>query len=201
MIRINLLPHREQKRQAKIRRFAAFLGIFACAGLIMVLLGFLFLQERIQVQTDRNTYLHDEIHRLDLQLEQIADLKKDLEALNKRKDVVQRLQSNRSEVVNVMLALVKQTPTGIYLKEVKQSGASLVLTGFSQSNARVATYMRSLEDSPTFVKPVVLQGVQTVRSNGSQGNLQSFTLTVNIAREATDDDADKSKKHTADKKG
>ncbi|SFN27682.1 type IV pilus assembly protein PilN [Formivibrio citricus] len=155
MIRINLLPHREHKRQARRRRFLSMLvfGFLGAVGVAM--LGFTVLTTRIDTQKQRNQFLANENKKLDLEIAEINKLKAEKQALLDRKKVVERLQSNRTESVRILDQLVRQTPEGVYLKEFKQTGDKMVLTGYAQSNARVSAYMRNLNDSPVFEQPLL----------------------------------------------
>lgn len=179
MIRINLLPHREQKRIAKIRRFGVFAGIFALSGVFAVVAGFLWLSQGIDIQRERNTYLEGEISNLDRQLNEIETLKKERKSLLDRKEVVERLQANRAEAVKIMDQLIRQMPEGVYLKEAKQTDATLSLVGYAQSNARVATFMRALEDSPQFESPSLVE-IKTTEQGGQRYG--EFTLSVKVTR-------------------
>lgn len=186
MIRINLLPHREQKRQAKVRRFALFLGVFAVGGVAIAAAGALYLSQRIDSQNDRNAFMEEENRKLDRQLAEIETLKKERAELLARKSAVERLQSNRDEAVKIMDQLVRQTPEGIYLRDLKQSDNSITLVGFAQSSARVATLMRQLEDSPQFEAP---QLVKIVSATANNQKVQQFDLTVKVTRQNTEGDA------------
>ncbi len=196
MIRINLLPHREQKRIAKIRRFGVFAGFFGLAGVVAVVGGFLWLSQSIDIQNGRNAYLENELSALDRQLNEIETLKKERKSLLDRKEVVERLQSNRAEAVKVMDQLVRQIPEGVYLKEAKQTDASLLLVGYAQSNARVATFMRALEDSPQFESPSLLE----IKSSDQGGQRYGeFSLNVKVTRVVAE--GDKQDSGSSKKKG
>lgn len=179
MIRINLLPHREQKRQAKVRRFGMFLGVFAAAGAAIVAAGFLYFSQRIDVQDERNQYLETVNKELDAQLAEIETLKKERRDLLARKDAVERLQSNRAEAVKIMDQLARQLPEGIYLVEAKQAGTEMNLIGHAQSSARVATFMRALADSPQFESPNLVKIESKTVSNQ---RVNEFTLKVIVTR-------------------
>lgn len=179
MIRINLLPHREQKRQARVRRFAMFLGVFAVGGLAIAVAGSLYLSQRIDHQNDRNAMLEEANRQLDRQLAEIETLKKERDDLLARKDAVERLQSNRDETVKIMDQLVRQTPEGIYFREVKQSDAKVTISGYAQSSARVATLMRQLSDSDQFENPELVKIMSATVNNQK---VQQFDMSVNVTR-------------------
>ena len=145
MVRINLLPHREQRRQSRQRQFIS-LGIgLAILAMAVVGLGHVIIAARIDNQNSRNALLKTEIAKLDEQIKEIDRLRDQTQALLARKQVVETLQANRAEAVHLLDQLVRQLPDGVYLKSVKQNGARITLVGYAQSNARVSTLMRNVE--------------------------------------------------------
>lgn len=183
MIKINLLPHREHKRKAR----AARLGILAVAslgaGIAIVIIAYVGLSSSIATQEERNTFLVEENAKLDKQIAEIETLKKERQQLLDRKKVVERLQVNRGEAVSILDQLVRQVPEGIYLSEIKQANNVLTLIGYAQSNARVSTLMRSLNDSPAFEQPNLIE-IKTEMKSGQRANL--FQLKVLVSREQED---------------
>ncbi|WP_028452514.1 PilN domain-containing protein [Chitinilyticum aquatile] len=178
MIRINLLPHREQKRQARQRRFLSMIMLSVIAAAALVVLGYLFLAARLEAQNSRNEILRAENLKLDEQIAEIEKLKSEKQAMLEKKNIVERLQNNRTEAVRLMDQLTRQTPEGVYLKDVKQTDAKLVIAGFTQSNARVSNFMQNLADSPLFEQPVLVE----VKSTSASGTLSEFTLDVALSR-------------------
>lgn len=157
MIRINLLPHRAQKRALKKREFLiATLGTIVLAAAVWYA-GKLYLDERIAAQERRNALLTQEIKKLDEQIAEINRLKEMTAALLARKQVVETLQVNRAASVKLLDQIVRQLPDGIYLKSIKQTGERITMIGFAQSNARVSTLMRNLEASPFLTRPELVE--------------------------------------------
>lgn len=177
MIRINLLPHREQKRAARQRELAFMAGGVSVLGLLIVFMVHTYLGAQIENQGARNTFLETEIKKLDDQIAEIKVLKEQTQAMLARKQVVETLQSNRSAVVYLLDQLVRQLPDGVYLKAVKQSGNNISLQGYAQSNARVATLMRSLEASPWLRSPNLIE-VKAATINNLRAS--EFSLNVNL---------------------
>ena len=120
MILINLLPHRQEKRQRRKVAFFAGLGVAAVAGLAIVGIWYLVLQQMIDNQQQRNRFLSTEIAKLEAQIKDIATLKAEIEALKARQKAVEDLQTDRNVPVRLLNELVKQTPEGVYLTSVKQ---------------------------------------------------------------------------------
>ena len=127
-VRINLLPHREQKRQARQRQFISLAISLGVLGLAIVALVHGVLAQQIENQNDRNNLLKKEIAKLDEQIKEIDRLRDQIQAVLARKQVVETLQANRSEAVHLLDQLVRQLPDGIYLKSVKQVGPKVTVS-------------------------------------------------------------------------
>jgi type IV pilus assembly protein PilN len=184
MIRINLLPHREQKRQARQRQFVSLSFGLAILGLAVVLLGHVILGAQIEGQESRNTLLKTENSKLDEQIKEIDKLREQTQALLARKQIVETLQSNRTEAVHLLDQMVRQLPDGIYLKSLKQSGAKVTLVGYAQSNARVSTLMRNFEASPWLQLPELVE-IKSVPSPVAKDlRVNEFTLNVQLKQVA-----------------
>jgi type IV pilus assembly protein PilN len=181
MVRVNLLPHREQKRQARQRQFVSMAIGLAVLGIAIVGLVHVVIAARIDNQNGRNTLLKAEIVKLDEQIKEIDKLREQTQALLARKQIVETLQSNRTEAVHLLDQLVRQLPDGLYLKSVKQVGAKVTLTGYAQSNARVSTLMRSIESSPWLTTPELIE-IKSVPLDKQKVN--EFTLSLQMKRPA-----------------
>ena len=188
MIRINLLPHRELARAARRRQFNAMLGLAVAAGVIVVLVGHSVIAARQSTQEARNAFLDQEIVKLDAQISEIKKIREQTQALLARKQVVETLQSNRSEVVHLFDQMIRLLPEGLYLKSFKQAGNVVTLSGYTQSSARVSTLMRNLESSPWF-DTVNLIEIKAATVNNLRAN--EFVLTVRQAPQQATDAQDK----------
>jgi type IV pilus assembly protein PilN len=178
-VRINLLPHRELKRAAKKREF-----IFVAAGTLVfaiatALLAHTILAGMVESQNNKNKFLKDEIVKVDKEIEEIQRLKEQTAALLARKQVVETLQANRTEAVHLLDQLVRQLPDGIYLKGVRQGGDKINLTGYAQSNARIATLMRNLDGSPWLTNAELVE-TKAVQLNNLRVN--EFSLNIQLRK-------------------
>jgi len=188
-IRINLLPHREQKRQARQRQFYTLMISLAVLGLAVIALVHGILAAQIESQESRNRALQVEIAKLDEQIKEIDRLRDQIQAVLARKQVVETLQGNRSEAVHLLDQLVRQLPDGIYLRNVKQAGAKVTIVGYAQSNARVSTLMRNIESSPWLSTPELVE-IKLVAMPGAKDPTQKineFMLSFLIKRNSTVD--------------
>ena len=156
-VRINLLPHREERRKRGRQHFAVLAGLTAVLGLAIVGAGFLYISRLIDNQDARNNYLKTQIAKLDKEIAEIKKLKDEIAALLARKQIIETLQADRAQTVHLMDQLVRQMPEGVYLKSVKQTGLNINLNGYAQSNARVSTLMRNIESSPWLTDPTLIE--------------------------------------------
>ena len=178
MSRINLLPWRAERRKARQKEFMGMLGLAALAGVLASVLIVTFYSARISNQEGRNQYLRDEITKVDAQIKEIDDLDKKKAKLLARKEVIEELQANRSQMVHLFDSLVRTIPDGVTLTTIKQEGDVLTLGGRSQSNARVSTYMRNLEGSGWMTNP----DLNVIEAKaGNPGLPYEFNLKVKLA--------------------
>ena len=195
-VRINLLPHREQKRAARQRQFVSIAVSLAILGLAVVGLVHGFLTAQIDNQKSRNALLKTEIAKLDEQIKEIDKLRDQIQQVLARKQVVETLQANRSEAVHLLDQVVRQLPDGIYVKAIKQVGTKVTLTGYAQSNARVSTLMRNIEGSPWLGQPELVEiklvnqpGAPNAKpAAGEVAKVNEFTLNFQIKRAAPPQD-------------
>jgi type IV pilus assembly protein PilN len=177
MIRVNLLPHRQIKRAERQRQFGLMALLAAVAASAIVFAGWTYLGAKKQSQMERNARLEQAIAKLDLEIRDIKDLKDQINNVLERKQVVENLQTNRSQSVVVLDELTRQLPEGLYLKSIKQTGNIITLEGVADTNARVATLVRNLGVSNWLELPNLVE-IKTSTLNGIKQN--DFTLTVNL---------------------
>jgi len=185
VILINLLPHREEKRLQRKRSF--FVGLAACVlgGVAIVGIWFSVLQQTTSVQESRNSFLKAEIARLDSQIKDIATLNSEIEALKARQRAVENLQTDRNVSVHLLNELVRQTPEGVYLTNIRQTGQVVAVSGTAQTNERVSEFLRNtLYNSPWLEKPELIEiKASTVSAaNREQRRLFEFSMRVSLKR-------------------
>ena len=125
IVRINLLPHREQRRQARQRQFVSLAVVLVALSLAIILLVHGVFSAQIENQKSRNALLKTEIAKLDEQIKEIDRLREQIQAVISRKQVVETLQANRSEAVHLLDQLVRQLPDGVYLRSIKQVSTAM----------------------------------------------------------------------------
>ena len=187
---INLLPWREEQRQELKKQFvvtAVVTCVFAAA--IVGLIHFQ-MQAKIDYQLSRNTFMTNEIAKVDEEIKEIKELQKVRRSLIERMEVIQDLQGSRPSIVHLFTEIVSSVPNGVYLQSLTQKGSNLNITGEAESNARVSTYMRNLQAS-AWLKDPNLTVIQV--EDKTVNRISTFTLTVkqtspNAAAGEEDDD-------------
>jgi type IV pilus assembly protein PilN len=185
VILVNLLPHREERR--KRRKAAFFIGLMlaAVAGLAVVGIWYVLVEQLTVAQQERNQFLGTEIKKLEVQIKDIAALKAEIESLKARQKAVENLQTDRNIPVHVLNELVRQTPEGVYFTSIRQDGQVLILSGIAQTNERVSELLRNTAyNSQWLTRPELVEikvtNVQT--ANREQKRLFDFSVRVSIQR-------------------
>ncbi|GLQ96869.1 PilN domain-containing protein [Dyella mobilis] len=184
MARINLLPWRAERRKQRQREFFMQLGAVALAAIGFLLLWGFWMGMRIDNQNERNAYLKDQIKQVDERLTKISDLEKVRSQLLARKQIIEQLQANRSQMVHLFDELVKTIPGSARLTSIKQAGDTMVLDGVAQSNASVADYMRNIEASPWMGQTDLSK---TENTHDASRMPFTFGLTVALQKPKSDD--------------
>lgn len=153
-IRINLLPHREARREQRKREFLLLLGGVALAGIMTILAGGLIMDQLLEQQGRRNQFIQAENKRLDTQIAEIRTLREEITALRARQQAVENLQSDRTLPVRLFDEFSRLTPEGVQLRQLRQEERRVTLSGHAQTNERVAEFLRNLsERSPWLERP------------------------------------------------
>jgi len=179
-VRVNLLPHREERRKRARQHFGLLAAGTAVVGLLVVGGVHVVNAGRISAQDERNKFLKTEIAKLDKEIDEIKKLKDEIAALLARKQAIETLQADRAQTVHLLDELVRQTPEGVYLRAFKQRGLKIDVVGYAQSNARVSTLMRNIESSPWLAKPVL---VEIRAASVDKKRVSEFNLNFTLKRE------------------
>ena len=197
--RINLLPHREERRKRSRQHFATVSGGTAIVGIALAFLMYQYYERQITTQNDRNNFLATEIKKLDKDIAEINELRNQIQALLARKQIIETLQADRAQTVHLLEQMVRQMPEGVYLKSMRQTAQKVHIVGFAQSNARVSTLMRNIEASPWLDQPLLVEVKAAVGAD--KRRVSQFDMFVQLKRAAAKDAAKAEPAKDAAKKG
>lgn len=182
-VRVNLLPHREERRKAQRKHLGILAGMVAALAAAIIILIHGIIAGYISVQGERNAFVKKENASLDKEIDEIKKLKEDIASLLARKQVIERLQSDRVLAVSLLEQLVRQVPDGVYLTSIKQKGRNIAMVGYSQSNARVSQLMRNIGSSPSLEKPVLVE-IKAATVNSKR--VSEFSMNLSLKGPAGD---------------
>lgn len=94
MMRINLLPHREERRKERQKQFAVLAGGIAVLGLAVAALLWVLFDGQVENQMGRNKYLNDEIAKLEKQIDEIKKIREETASLLGKKQVVEAAEQS-----------------------------------------------------------------------------------------------------------
>ena len=182
MILINLLPHREAKRRQRKQAFFAGVAAAAIVGLVIAGVWYLVLQQLMSNQLARSQFLKDEIARLDVQIKDIASLRAEIDALKARQKAVEDLQTDRNTPVRLLDELVKQTPEGVFITAIRQTGYQVLVNGVAQTNERVSELLRNLLYSSAWLEQPDLVEIRSVNlpTAGSKETRRLFEYQLKV---------------------
>jgi len=171
MAHINLLPWREERRQERLQEFQKmmFLAAIVAAGLVYVLI--MFADDMLTEQTARNSYLQEEIVKVDAKITEIKTIEVERNQLLARMQVIQDLQESRPKVVKVLDALARVLPDGVHLEKIDREGQKVTINGMAESNARVSVLMNQIDGNSEFQESTL----QVVKKGTSE---KKFALNV-----------------------
>lgn len=184
MTDINLLPWREQLREDRKKEFLVSLG-----GVVVIAVGLLFLMDRfvngaIEDQNERNNYLITQIEVLDGMISEIRELRSQKAELTERMAVIQDLQGTRPVIVRLFDELVRTLPDGVFYNSITRTDDTINLEGIAESNNKISTLMRELDNSDWFANPNFRQVTATDDEEGAVGSGLNnlFLLSVSVTR-------------------
>ena len=175
MAKINLLPWREELRAQRNQEFGIVSGVSAGVAILIVVGIMFFYNNLIENQESRNQFMNAEIAKLDKKIKQIKDIKAKKERLLQRITTIQKLQTNRTEIVHLFDETVKRVPDGVYLNSLTQSCTSLTMTGIAESNTRVSEFISNIEASQWMTEP----RIDVIKRNKSTA-LQTNSFTIRL---------------------
>ena len=176
LIKINLLPYREELNQKKKQKFNVLMAASGIIGIGLAVVAFLGINQAISAQESRNAFLEGEIKILDTAIAEIASLKAEKEDFLAKKQKVEELQSKRFEGAQIIDTLNQLIPEGVFLISVSSSNEkNYEIKGKASSDNRIAMFMKSLPSTMLFEQPELLEIKKT--DNGQDFVIKSDLIT------------------------
>ncbi|HGH0151561.1 TPA: PilN domain-containing protein [Neisseria meningitidis] len=174
LIKINLLPYREEMNKRKQQQFKTLMYGAVLTGVAAVAATYLFIDNMINNQSEKNTLLETSIAHLDTELSEIQKLKQEKDAFLIKKNKIEELQLKRLQAAKILDSLNEAVPGSTYLTSLDAVTAdSYRLSGRTSSDNRVAAMMRAMPNTGIFKQPELL----SIKKNNSH---QEFTLQATL---------------------
>ncbi|MFT5312023.1 MAG: type IV pilus assembly protein PilN [Paraglaciecola sp.] len=177
MANINLLPWRENLRVQQKKNYLTMLVAIALGALSLMFGVGAVVDNLINNQNQRNQYIEQQIIVLDGQIKKIKDIKQSKQEIEQRMALIEQLESSRNAVPKVLDELVKLVPPGLSFRSFSRKNNQIEVLGVSESNNRLADFMRHLEDSKVFSSGDLSS---IVADTSASDSVSDFKLTFSI---------------------
>jgi len=147
MSNINLLPWREEHKKKKKNAFFVMLLISSLLMVGFSFIGKMYVDSLINAQTQRNQFLQAQTIILDRRIAEIRNIKKEKKELERRINLIQKLEEKRNYATNLFNTLAETVPAGVYLKTATFDSQKVVVEGAAESHNRVTRMMRNVDGS------------------------------------------------------
>jgi type IV pilus assembly protein PilN len=192
MIRINLLPYREERKKENIlRQINIFLFVFVVVFAILILIN-VRLSHKVTTLNTKIKNTKTLLAQAETKSKKVDQIKKALEQLTQKTEVIRNIEKNRRASVLLLENMTKLvaekasvspagTPENSDIKPVKRlwfnsfqaKGDEIDIHGIALDNKTIADFMSRLEDSKLF-KNVNLKSIKQQIVNNL--NLKNFEI-------------------------
>ncbi len=194
LIKINLLPYREEIKQRKRQQFKILMLSSLLIGVGLSAIAYLAINNAISDQESRNAFLEAEITKLDNDLGEIKKLQQEKENFLAKKQKVEELQEKRSQAAYIIDSLNVVIPDNTYITSLDaENPTSYKITGRAISDNKIAMFMRSLPSTGIFTQPELLEikKIDNYQEFNIKSMIGSASIPVKSEREAINDDPTK----------
>lgn len=153
MVRINLLPWRDRRRDKQQKRFIVAVTATLASALMTIYIAYAYQQAKLAYQNRRNAFLQEEVTKLDFRIRKIKEIDKKIDKLKDYIKIIEELKKEKFKNIILINEIRKVTPDGVFFRKLRQSGQKISLYGEAVSENAIADLIRNIEESKYFVKP------------------------------------------------
>jgi type IV pilus assembly protein PilN len=180
MIKINLLPYREEKKKQFIKSQLTVAGLFILPAILLIILLFFLINTKISNTNKQISHVKAEIQKQKVSLDEIKAFKKEKEILKNKSQIIEKLEKGKFGPVHIIDHLAINLPGRIWLTKIEQKNMSMTIDGKALDNLAISDYMVNLTKSDYF-KTVDLKKIKTDNKKGLMGiQIKDFSLTSTI---------------------
>jgi type IV pilus assembly protein PilN len=182
MAHVNLLPWREAQRQRHKKQYIGSLVVISILVLAIFWILGEVIEQQIRNQNSRNNYLEQQIGVLDTQIERIKDIRSSKAEIAQRMALIEQLQVSKNVSPIVFDELARIVPAGVSFEKLSRSGNLIEIIGISESNNRLSSFMRNLEQSDVFTSGILSSITADVSTSNAVSDFKlTFSITPKVA--------------------
>jgi type IV pilus assembly protein PilN len=179
---INLLPWRESQRLEQKKNYITMLAAVALGAMALMFGAGAIVDNMITNQNQRNQFIEKEIVVLDQQIEKIKNIRKSKQEIEQRMALIEQLEASRNAVPKVLDELAKLVPPGLSFRSFSRKGNLIEVLGVSESNNRLADFMRRLEESRVFSRGELSSIIADTSASDSVSDFKlTFVINPSVA--------------------
>ena len=180
MIKINLLPYRDEKRKQLVQSQLIIAGLGLIPAVILIFVLLFTINAKISNINSGTSKIKADIKKQKVSLDEIKIFKKEKKTLKNKMAVIEKLKKGKFGPVHIIDHLAINLPGRIWLTKISQKGMILSMDGKALDNISISDYMVNLSKSE-FFKSVDLNKIKTDTKIGPKGvQLKTFSLTSSI---------------------
>jgi len=180
MIKINLLPYREEEKKQFIKSQLSVAGIFIVPSILVIIILAFLVNTKISSTNTQIDKVKAAIKKQKVSLDEINAFKKEKETLKNKTRVIEKLENGKFGPVHIIDHLAINLPGRIWLTKIEQKSMSMTIDGKALDNISISKYLVNLGKSDYF-KSVDLKKIKTDKKKGPTGiQLKNFSLTSTI---------------------
>jgi type IV pilus assembly protein PilN len=165
LIRINLLPVREARRAANMRKQGVYLGGAVGAGVAIALILSMWMTARLSRERTLIAARETELKKLEATQKEVKKFQDEQQEIEQKLAVIDQIEAARTGPVRIMDELSTRIPSRVWLTKLTAKGGLLTLEGNSIDAEIVADFAAALEDSP-MLSGVDLQETRLEEADG-----------------------------------
>lgn len=165
MIRINLLPVREARRAANMRKQGVYLGGAVGAGVAIALILSMWMTARLSRERTLIAARETELKKLEATQKEVKKFQDEQHEIEQKLAIIDQIEAARTGPVRIMDELSTRIPTRVWLTKLTAKNGLLTLEGNSIDAEIVADFAAALEES-TMLSGVDLQETRLEEEDG-----------------------------------
>ncbi len=165
MIRLNLLPYRQQRREKQLLRFMAMLVLAILLSIAAALTWSLSLQASYDEKEQVFNALLTENAGLEHQKGVLAGLPAKRALVEKKLAMVERVRQGKSDLYTALIDVAKVIPENVWLSKLNVDARSVGVSAYAESNQAISHFMEQLDALPRF-DHIRLEGIKRVQLQG-----------------------------------